>query len=120
MTKHKAYARYYIVRGNQALWKGDPAEKGSKFRQVFITSNEFTSTLGVFQVCALEGTGNGIQAGKFSIPDDVTILFDRDFQGLDVAGKKFDQTVNEARADGFDTLSFIDELEFQAKLRDAQ
>jgi hypothetical protein len=119
MAKHERRARYYIVRGNQALWKGDPARSGSRFRQVFITSNEFNSTLGLFQVCGLEGTGNGVQAGKFSISENVTVLFDGDFRGLEAAGGKFGQMVDEARADGFDILSFVADLEFQARLRDS-
>src|SRR5208337_5124489 len=98
----KHYSRYYIVRGDQTLWKGDPAEKGSQFRQFLITSNEFNSTLGTFQVYGLEGTGNGIQNGKFATSDDEPrILFDQDFQGLEAAGKQFDDLVKQTEADGF-------------------
>jgi hypothetical protein len=114
----KHYSRYYIVRGDQTLWKGDPAEKGSQFRQFLITSNEFNSTLGTFQVYGLEGTGNGIQNGKFATSDDEPrILFDQDFQGLEAAGKRFDDLVKQTEADGFGRMTFWDMLEFEAKLR---
>src|SRR5258708_21007985 len=96
MEKRKHYARYYIVRGHQALWKGDPSESGAQFRQVAITSNEWNSTQGIFQVYGLEGTGKGIVAGKLAVSDnDTAILFQRDFQGLDPAGKKFQPTLHE-------------------------
>jgi hypothetical protein len=32
-TAEKHYARYYIVRGLQAMWRGDAAEAGSPFRE---------------------------------------------------------------------------------------
>ena len=94
------------------------AEKGSQFRQFLITSNEFNSTLGTFQVYGLEGTGNGIQNGKFATSDDEPrILFDQDFQGLEAAGKQFDDLVKQTEADGFGRMTFWDMLEFEAKLR---
>ena len=80
--ERKNYARYYIVRGHQALWRGDPAEHGAQFRQVVITSNEFNSTQGVFQVYGLEGTGTGIREGKLSISaGDPAVLFDGGIAG---------------------------------------
>jgi hypothetical protein len=42
--ERKFYARYYIIRGQKALWKGGPAEHGSQYRNIVITSNQFTST----------------------------------------------------------------------------
>jgi len=48
--ERKFYARYYIIRGQKALWKGGPAEHGSQYRNIVITSNQFTSTQGKFQV----------------------------------------------------------------------
>ncbi len=120
MEKRKHYARYYIVRGHQALWKGDPSESGAQFRQVAITSNEWNSTQGIFQVYGLEGTGKGIVGGKLAVSDnDPAILFEGDFQGLDAAGKKFQQMVQEAQAQGFKPVTLMDELQFQAKLRGA-
>ena len=116
-TKRKPYARYYIIRGHQALWKGDPAENGAQFRQLVITSNEFNSTQGVFQVYGLEGTGNGIRDRKLAISDDPKILLDADFNGLDAAVEKFTQIVKEAEAQGFRQVTFMDELKFQAKLQ---
>ncbi len=115
--ERKPYARYYIVRGHQALWKGDPAEDGSQFRQVVITSNEFNSTQGTFQLYALEGTGKGIQNGKLTVSeDDPHVLIDHDFKGLDSAGKKFTQVVKDAIANGYKPITLMDEMEFQAKL----
>lgn len=92
----KIYARYPYIRGNQALWRGDATEKGAQFRQVVVTSNEWMSTQGIFQVYGLEGTGNGIVDGKLSVSSNPTLLFDKEFEGLDAAGKKFAEIVNEA------------------------
>jgi hypothetical protein len=120
MEERKHYARYYVVRGHHALWKGDPAEKGSRFRQAAITSNEWNSTQGIFQVYALEGTGEGIRDGKSAVSaHDPNTLFDGDFQGLDAAAKKFDEMVKEAQAQGFRSVTLLDELRFQAKLQGA-
>jgi hypothetical protein len=120
-NERKHYARYFIVRGHQALWKGDPAENGTQFRQVAITSDEFNSTLGTFQVYALEGTGKGIRDGKFAKPDEEPkVLFDGDFQGFDAAAKKFKQIVEEAIANGFKQVTLMDEMEFQMKLKGAK
>ena len=38
-------------------------EDESKFRQVVVTSDEFNSTLGTFQVYILEGTGKELRTG---------------------------------------------------------
>jgi len=117
----KHYSRYFIVRGDQTFWKGDPAEKGSQFRQFLITSNEFFSTTGTFQVYGLEGIGNGIRNGKFAISDDEPrILFDQDFDGLEAAGKKFVELVKQTEADGFTPISLWDIVEFERKLQGAQ
>lgn len=119
--ERKPYARYFIVRGHQAFWKGDPAENGAQFRQIVITSDEFNSTYGTFQVFALEGTGKGIQDGKLVISDDDPhVLVDCDFQGLDAAGNKFKEISERAHADGFQPITLIDEMEFQAKLRESR
>jgi hypothetical protein len=116
--ERKPYARYYIVRGHQALWRGDPAENGSQFLQIVITSDEFTSTQGTFQLYALEGTSRGIQNGKFTISEnDPHILIDEYFPGLDAAGKKFKEIVEQAEAKGYRPVSIMDEMEFQAKLQ---
>jgi len=117
-NERKPYARYYIIRGHQALWKGDPSEKGAQFRQLVITSNEFNSTQGIFQLYGLEGTGDGIRDGKLAISEsDPKILIDADFNGLDEAVKKFAQIVKETQAQGFKEVTMMDELEFTAKLR---
>jgi len=65
MTKnHKVYSRYVFNRGLPTLWKGDASDAGSPFRSVAITSDEFNSTQGTFQVLALEDTGRGISRRK--------------------------------------------------------
>jgi hypothetical protein len=115
--ERKYYSRYHIVRGHETLWRGDPSEAGSQFRQVLITSDEFNWTVGTFQVYALEGIGKGIQDGKFSGTEEGTkLLFDQEFQGLDTAGKKFEQIVNESVAAGFKSFTFVDDMMLQAKL----
>ena len=111
------YARYVIVRGHQALWKGDPSEKGAQFRQVVITSDEWMLTTGAFQVYALEGRGSGIVDHKLSVEPNPKVLFDADFNGLEAASKKSGDLVKEAEALGFRVITFIEEMEFQAKLR---
>jgi hypothetical protein len=114
----KVYARYYIVRGHLAMWKGDPAKEGSKYRGFAIASNEFFSTGGTFQVYGLEATSAGIRDGELVISDDApTVLFDKDFQGLDAAGKKFDELIKESEGQGFKGCTLMDEMEFQAKLK---
>jgi len=46
----KHNAQYPFVRGNPALWRGDPTKKGAQFRQVVITSDQWMLTEGKFQV----------------------------------------------------------------------
>jgi hypothetical protein len=72
---------------------------------------------GIFQVYALEGVGKGIVGGKLSTLPNPSVLFDRDFTGLDAAIEKFRGLVKEAEEQGFKRVTLIDELEFQAKLR---
>jgi hypothetical protein len=75
--ERKIYSRYVFNRGLQTLWKGDAAKAGSQFRSIAITSDEFNSTQGIFQVLALEGIGRGIKDGKFAgSKDDPKVLFD--------------------------------------------
>jgi hypothetical protein len=120
-TAKKAYARYYIVRGNQTMWAGDAANPGSLFRQFVITSNEFFSTLGTFQVYGLEGASGGIKDGKFAASDaEPTVLFDKDFNGLDSAAKQFNELVTEAQRRGFNPITMMEILEFEDKARRSQ
>jgi hypothetical protein len=120
-TAKKHYARYYIVRGLQTMWRGDAAEVGSPFREFVITSNEFNSTLGTFQVFGLEGASGGIKDGKFAPSDsEPIVLFDKDFDGLDSAVKQFNQLVTEARQRGFQPITTIEMLEFEDKLRSSK
>jgi len=120
-TAKKVYARYYLVRGEQTMWAGDAANPGSLFRQFVITSNEFTSTLGVFQVLGLEGASGGIKDGKFAPSDaEPTVLFDQDFDGLDSAAKQFEQLIAGAQKQGFKPITMMDILEFEDKARRSQ
>jgi hypothetical protein len=114
----KYYARYYIVREMLTMWAGAAANPGSLFRQFVITSNEFTSTLGTFQVYGLAGASGGIKEGKFTTSDEEpTVLFDEDFDGLDSAAKQYEQLVAEAKQRGFKPVTMMEYLEFESKLR---
>ena len=117
-TAKKHYARYYIVRGFQTMWMGDAAQTGSLYRSFVITSNEFNSTQGTFQVYGLEGTSGGIKAGKF-VPSEAepSVLFDQDFNGLDSAAKQFDALVADTQKRGFKPITMMEILEFEDKLR---
>ena len=120
-TAKKHYARYYIVRGLQTMWRGDAAEAGSPFREFVITSNEFNSTLGTFQVFGLEGASGGIKNGKFAPSDaEPIVLVDNDFDGLDSALKQFNQLVTEAKQQGFTPITMMEMIEFEDKLRSSK
>jgi len=120
-TAKKVYARYYIVRDNQTMWTGDAANPGSLFRQFVITSNEFNSTLGIFQVLGLEGASGGIKDGKFAPSDtEPTVLFDQDFDGLDSAAEQYHQLIVDAQKRGFKPITMMEILEFEDKLRRSQ
>jgi hypothetical protein len=119
--ERKIYSRYVFNRGLQTLWKGDAAKPGSQFRSIAITSDEFNSTQGIFQVLALEGIGRGIQDGKFAgSRDDPKVLFDKDFRGLDEAGQHFHEFVIAAEREGFRKISFVDIIDFEEKARESK
>jgi len=119
--ERKIYSRYAFNRGLQTLWKGDAAKAGSQFRSIAITSDEFNSTQGTFQVLALEGIGGGIQDGKFAgSKDDPKVLFDKDFRGLDEAAKKFDEFILATEQEGFNKVSFMDIIDFEQKARESK
>jgi hypothetical protein len=83
-----------------------------------ITSNDFTSTQGTFQVYGLEGASAGVKDKRFATSDaEPTILFDKDFNGLESAVKEFDRLVVEAEKRGFQKITMLDILEFEDKLR---
>jgi hypothetical protein len=117
-TQRKIYSRYIYNRGLQTLWKGDAANPGALYRTIAITSDEFNSTLGVFQVLELEGTGKGIENGKFAGTEgDPKVLFDSDFNGMDAAAEQFKKLVKEAEAAGLKLMTFWDQIEYEEKLR---
>jgi hypothetical protein len=117
-TAKKHYARYFIVRDHVTLWHGDALIPGSRFRQLLITSNEFISTLGTFQVYGLEGASGGIKDGKFVTSGaEPTVLFDNDFNGLDAAAKQFEKSVKEAQEQGFNPITAMQMLEIEDELR---
>jgi hypothetical protein len=72
----------------QTLWKGDASVAGSLFRSIAITSDEFNSTQGTFQILA-EGLGKGVHDGKFAGSD----------------------------TEGFKRITFMDMIDFEEKLR---
>lgn len=110
----KIFARYYIVRGNQSLWVGNAADDGARFRQVCITSNEWASPFGVFQVYCLQGIGQGLKYGTLHVgPPE--LVFDADIDGLSRAEEKFSELVRQAQQEGYRVPSIIETLEFQAK-----
>jgi hypothetical protein len=119
--ERKTYARHFIVRGGVALWNGDAAEAGSRFRQFVITSNEFNSTAGIFQAYALEGTAKGVKDGALLISDqDPKVLFDEDFNGLDSAVKKVKTMVEASEKVGFKVMTMMDHMDFLEKQRQSQ
>jgi len=100
------------------MWHADPAKAGSLFREFVITSNEFNSTQGKFQLYGLEGASGGIKDGKFAASDEEPkVLFDEDLDGLDAAANKFRELVTEAEKRGFQPITMMDILEFEDKLR---
>jgi len=100
------------------MWRGDAAEPGSLFREFVITSNEFNSTLGTFQVYGLEGASAGIKDGKFATSgEEPLVLFDKDFDGLQGAAKQFERLVSEAQKAGFQKITMMDIIEFEDKAR---
>ena len=120
-AERKIYSRYIINRGLTTLWKGDPATPGVLYRSIVLTSPDFNSTAGLFQVLALEGAGKGVENGRFAGPQgEARVLFDMDLDGLDEAAKQFDVLVKDAEKNGFAQMTFWDQIEFEAKLRDSQ
>ena len=92
----------------------DMHRHGARFRQVCMTSNEWASSFGVFQVYCLQGAGHGLKDGTLQVgPPE--LVFDADFQGQADADKKFDELVKQAQGEGFRVPSTMDILEFQAK-----
>ncbi len=117
-TEKKRYARYVYNRGLQTLWKGDAANPGAFFRSVAIVTDQFNSTVGVFQVYALEGIGKGVENGKFAGTEgEPKLLFDQDFDGMDAAAEQFDKLVKEAEVERFKIMTFWDQIEFEEKAK---
>jgi hypothetical protein len=117
----KIYSRYIFNRGLQTLWKGDASVPGSQFRSVAITSDAFNSAQAIFQVLMLEGIGDGIRDGKFGgAKGGPNVLFDTDIEGLDVAGKKFEELVSDSERQGFKKIGFMDIVEFEEKVRESK
>lgn len=120
-TERKTYSRYNIVRGQGTLWKGNPAQSGAAFREFLITSDDWNSTVAIFQVYAIEGMSQGIKGGTLSIEHKKTkLLCDGDFKGLEAAEKKFKELVDDAIKQGFKELSFFDHADFEQKLRESK
>ena len=109
--ERQIHVRYHIVRGHTTLWRGNADEKGSQFLEVVISSNEFTSTHGRFQVLALQGIGAGIVDGELKTEDDTNVLVDRDFDGLDAALKELQTITTHAASHGFEPVSALEHSE---------
>lgn len=113
----KIFAKYYIFRRNQALWNGNAAEDGARFRQVCMTSDEWFSPFGAFQVYCLQAAGQGLERGILRVgPPE--LLFDGDFNGQAEADKKFEELVRQAEKEGFRVPNMMEVLEFQAKVQE--
>jgi hypothetical protein len=120
-TEKKIYSRYNIVRRQETLWKGNPAQGGAAFREFLITSDDWNSTAAIFQVYAIEGISQGIEGGTLSIDHKNTkLLSDNDFNGLEAAEKKFKELVDDAMKQGFKELSVVDHADFEQKLRESK
>lgn len=114
----KIFARYIYNRGLETLWKGDPANPGAIFRSVAIVTDQFNSTVGIFQVYALEGIGKGIENGQFAgTTGDPKLLDDKEFRAIDAAAKHFQSLVKSAQSDGFKVFTIWDQIEFEEKAR---
>jgi hypothetical protein len=106
--QEQVYSRYLIVRAHGLFWNGDPSKSGSRFREFFITSDDWSSMAGTFQVFGIEGTSNRLQDGFLVISDDSkNLIFDGDFAGLEAAEVKYKQLVAEAIKEGFIKTSKI-------------
>lgn len=117
-TERKHYSRYFYNRDLQTLWKGDASEAGSQYRSIAIATSQLNSIVGVFQVLALEGVGKGIRDGEFVGGDDnPKVLFDKDFDGLDAAADEFHKLLKDAEANGFQSMTFWGNIEYEQKLR---
>ena len=74
--------------------------------------------VGIFQVYALEGTSNEVVEGKLSPGPNPKVLIDEDFEGLEAAAKKFEHFIANAKSQGFKEKTVLEELEFEAKLKE--
>jgi hypothetical protein len=117
VSERKIYARYIYNCGLRTYWKGDASKAGSQFRSIAMTTDAFANTEAVYQVYALEGTGNGVVNGKFAgTKGDTSVIFDKDFQGMDAKAKQFAEVANDAQREGFKPIDVMDWLEFESKL----
>ncbi|HTT18992.1 MAG TPA: hypothetical protein VMG82_08600 [Candidatus Sulfotelmatobacter sp.] len=116
----RIYSRYDIVRGQTTLWRGNVHEKGSHFLELVITSNEFNSTQGVFQVLAFQGIGAGIVDGELKTEDNTNVLVDRDFNGLDAALNEVQKITAHAQSHGFKPLSLIGQFQYEQNRRESK
>ena len=115
--ERKPHSRYIFNRDLETLWRGDPAQAGSQYRSIAITSDQFNSTQGLFQIIALEGVGKGIESGKFAgTKNDPHVLCDEDFSGLDAAADKFAELVKQAQSSGFKSMSVVDMVQHEETL----
>ena len=113
------FARYDVIRDHHVLWSGDPAQKGARFREVCMTSDESITPVGRFQVYCLASEAEGIVERVFRVAAP-ELLFDADFEGWVEAHEKFKELVQLAEKAGFRTPSMMDYVALRKKLLDAQ
>jgi hypothetical protein len=117
VAERRVYFRYVFNCGLRRYWKGDAAKAGSQYRSIALTTDSFANTDAIYQVYALEGTGNGKVNGKFAgTKGDTKVIFDKDFQGMDAAVKIFSDLATAAQKDGFKPIDFMDWIEFESTL----
>jgi len=112
------FARYGFIRGMETLWMGKAEQKGSRCRQVCMTSPDWASPFGTFQVYSVQGVSQGVVDGTLhtSPPE---LLFDADFADYQAAEKKFSELAAQSQKEGFDPLTMQDWIDFQIAVQRA-
>jgi len=117
MPEEKRFAKHSFFRRIQALWIGNPAKNGARFREAGMTSDDWMSPFGAFQVYCVQADSHGlVDGGLRTGPPE--LLFDADFQDQVEADRKFEELVREAEAEGFRVPTMIDIIDFQAKAQE--
>ena len=100
-NQKQGYSRYLVVRGHGIFWQGDPSS-GGRFRELFITSDQWSSMAGIFQVYGIEGKSSGLDGGFVSVLEEgKKLIFEGDFAGFDAADAKYKELIADAIKDRF-------------------